>query len=373
MLYRYIIEHGKATITGWEGNMPVHVEIPRQIEEIPVVALADWAFSNQTDLVDLSLPEGLEMVGWYAFSGCSKLESLTLPQTLVELGGSVFKDCFSIKELSLPVGLSRLGPHFAEGCTGLKEIRVEEENNVFKSHRGIVCSKDGKELIVAPTGWAGGFETSAGLESIRGEAFWGCSALEEVRVGPGVRFVGNHGFYGCPIRKLTLSSDLEEIGEWAFGRGKELQELILPTEQELPEALLKELKRSLAGRNLRSFQGTTRSLDLLLDERQKRDLLFAYIMGEIKCSESAKKVYDEKVKEYQAGLFRQILAQDAAAGLYAMDRLGLIHSGNRPFLQEEAARRQSSHVMLYLLEHQNRNRPEEETWEVLDDPWNLDF
>lgn len=372
-MYRYIIEHGKAIITGWEGKMPAHVEIPQQAEGVLVVALADWAFSNQTELVELSLPEGLEVVGWYAFSGCSKLEKLTLPQTLIELGGSALKECTSLKELSLPSGLSRLGPHVAEGCLGLEEIQVEEENEVFRTLQGIVCSKDGKELIMAPPGWNGRFETPSGVEHIRGEAFWGCSSLEEVRVGPGVRFVGNHGFYGCPIRKLTLSSDLEEIGEWAFGRGKELRELILPTEQELPEHLLKELKRSLAGRTLRSFEGTARSMDLLLDERQKRDLLFAYIMGETKVSESGKKVYDEKVKETQEGLFRQILAQDAAAGLYTMDRLGLIHSGNRSYLQEEAARRQSSHVMLYLLEHQNRNRPEEETWEVLDDPWNLDF
>lgn len=372
-MYQYIIENARAIITRWDGKMPARMEIPQQVDGYPVYALGDWAFANQTELVDLVLPEGLEVVGWYAFSGCSKLNKLTLPQSLVELGGSVFKECTALKDLHLPSGLSRLGPHFSEGCLRLEKIQVHEDNENFMAVEGIVYSKDGKELIGAPPGWKGRFHTPPGLEKIRGEAFWGCSTLEEVHLGLGVKIVGNHGFYGCPIKKLVLSPDLTEIGEWAFGRGKQLQELQLPTERELPEHLLKELKRSLEGRNLRSFEGTARSMDLLLDERQKGDLLFAYIVGELQLSHEAAKVYDHKVKEYQDVLFRKIMAQDAASGLYVMDRLGLIHTGNQSVLQDEAARRQSSHVMLYLLEHQNRNRSGEESWEVFDDPWNLDF
>lgn len=372
-LFVYQVVNGFAHITGWEGPMLPQLIIPQTLDGHPVVAIEQWAFGYQNTLEEVRLPEGLETLGWYAFAGCTGLRSLELSSTLREIGGSALKNCTKLNRLMLPSSLKVLGPHFLEGCSALKRLDVMDGHPDYKEINGILYTKDEKELLLAPTAWEGTYRSVPGLKRIAGEAFWGCTRVEGVQLEATVKSVGNHAFYGCPLKNLKLSEGLTDIGEWAFGRGRQLERLTLPIKESLPDGVLAGLRRILEGRTLHFFAGSEGAMERLFDERQKMALLVAYAVGDFHVKSEGATVYEQGLVRYKDGIFRKLLETDGVDGLYTMERLGLIDSGNLHRLLEEASRRRASHCVLYLLEVQHRRYGLEESIKGLDDKWDIDF
>lgn len=87
------------------------VEIPAQIEEKEVYALADYAFSDarrtkqRTDAIsgsklkEVCLPDTLREIGGYAFYGCWNLERMELYHSMSDIAGGAFTGCHRLKEL----------------------------------------------------------------------------------------------------------------------------------------------------------------------------------------------------------------------------------------------------------------------------------
>lgn len=368
-MFIYHIVENKVHITGWEGNYPSRLDVPETLGGDPVSTVEEWAFANAMELETLSLPEGLEELGWYALDGCRHLTHVELPDTLWKLGGSAFKNCSSLKSLRLPAGLTELGSHFVEGCSALETFEISADNQKFKEMDGIVYDRSGKTLICAPPGWLGEYISKSGLERIEGEAFWGCGNVEGIELDESVEVVGNHAFYACPIKSLTLSKGLREMGEWAFGRGAFLKELKLPVETELPDDVLAKLRRCLEGRELQLFQGSLRALDRLFDERQKAELVFSYAVKRMPANAEASKVYDIILGQKKEKILQKIFDRDAVEGLHTMEKLGLINTEEIFDLQDQASRKKASHCQLFLLDYQNRKRndglnPGKGKWEI---------
>ena len=87
----YTEKDGKITVTGVKSGTEILV-IPHAIDGKPVVAIADNAFSGSA-LVGISVPEGVESIGWFAFFGCVSLTSVSLPSSLAGIGYDAFANC----------------------------------------------------------------------------------------------------------------------------------------------------------------------------------------------------------------------------------------------------------------------------------------
>lgn len=66
---------GNIEITGYHGSA-ARIVIPQSIEDHPVVAIGDNAFSWASGLVSVTLPEGLLTIGEAAFSWCESLQEI---------------------------------------------------------------------------------------------------------------------------------------------------------------------------------------------------------------------------------------------------------------------------------------------------------
>jgi hypothetical protein len=75
------------TIVGFKGDA-TEIVIPQTIDGLPVTAIGEDAF-NRRGLTKLTLPEGLESIGFFAFSG-NELKTLTIPHTVTIIGGGAF-------------------------------------------------------------------------------------------------------------------------------------------------------------------------------------------------------------------------------------------------------------------------------------------
>lgn len=90
--FTYEVGSNGAVITGYLGK-DGDVSIPARLGGFPVVAISDRAFAGRTDLVSVTLPEGVVTVGWFAFSGCVSLTCVSIPQSVTMIEYGAFENC----------------------------------------------------------------------------------------------------------------------------------------------------------------------------------------------------------------------------------------------------------------------------------------
>ena len=73
-----------------------------------VTGIGDAAFNGCSQLLKVSLPEGVEVIGNNSFSQTS-LSEITLPHSLKQIGEYAFMDCSSIKTMIVPEGVETIG------------------------------------------------------------------------------------------------------------------------------------------------------------------------------------------------------------------------------------------------------------------------
>lgn len=88
----YVVENGKATVTSYVGKA-TSVTVPSEINGYAVVAVGDRAFMDRTDVVSVTLPDGVQKLGWFAFSGCVSLQSVELPDSVNVISYGAFDNC----------------------------------------------------------------------------------------------------------------------------------------------------------------------------------------------------------------------------------------------------------------------------------------
>lgn len=96
----------------------------------------------------ISCPEGITHVAKYAFYGCRELIQVEFPASLEKIGLDAFDDCPS-----------------------LNNILVKEGSPGYLSVNGILCSRDGKELVTWPGARESGGAVPEGVETIKMGAF----------------------------------------------------------------------------------------------------------------------------------------------------------------------------------------------------------
>jgi hypothetical protein len=90
--FTYAIQNGAAVISAYIGNER-EVRVPSTLDGYPVCAISDRAFSNQTGLLSVTLPDGITSIGWFAFSGCIALERVHIPASVRTIAYGAFENC----------------------------------------------------------------------------------------------------------------------------------------------------------------------------------------------------------------------------------------------------------------------------------------
>ena len=135
-----------------------------------VEGVADHAFSGCTQLVSVTISEGVEFVDSQAFSDCTALETVVLPDSITQLGTYTFNDCSALKEVTLPAGLENLESGVFENCTSLASIKLP-----------------------------------SGLKTM-GWSFVGCTALTSVSIPAGLTAFDGYAFQYCPLTSVSVAA-----------------------------------------------------------------------------------------------------------------------------------------------------------------------
>ncbi len=155
--------------------------------------IAEGAFENRTDLVEIKLPDEVRHIEAYAFAGCTKLRSVSLPDGILKIGTNAFLDC---KNLQL----------HTEGVCGY----LGNENNPRLALVELASDAVGNTELVIPEGTRilldgvfyyflglGSAVLPNSLEIVSDGAFYHCENMTSIRLGAGIKKIGKNAFYGC--------------------------------------------------------------------------------------------------------------------------------------------------------------------------------
>ena len=223
--YKYTVDKGKATITGYNLDDTTILVVPNFINTFPVINIADFAFSLKKTLRTVIILDGIETIGGYAFGGCNSIENISLPSTLKTMSNS-FADCSLLKSISIPENVNEMSKSAFSGCTSLESINVDENNNTYHSFGNCLIETASKILVQGCKNSI--IPNDGSVISIHSSAFSGCDIVN-ISIPSGIKEIPNGLFYDCTLlQEIILPNTLLEIGSNAFSNCVSLSAIVIP-------------------------------------------------------------------------------------------------------------------------------------------------
>lgn len=203
----------------WAGQRG---EIRTVIIEEGVTSVGQAAFSNCTELTEISLPAGLRRIEQSGFSGCTALRKISLPANLEYIGINAFYQCTALTTLHIPAKVSFVAPTAFNACTGLTAFTVAAGNSVYSAGSdGVLMKSGGAVLYRYPPGKpAAAYTVADGVSGIWQNAFANCEKLEELVLPASVQTCETDAFQLIrSLKKLTVYSPALPIDSVKFPTG----------------------------------------------------------------------------------------------------------------------------------------------------------
>lgn len=161
--YRAVDDH--IEITGNKNGLSI-LEIPAEIDGLPVTKIAPGAFKN-TLILEVFLPVTIEEIGDEAFSGCTALQQFHFSPVLQSIGKRAFYGCSKLKVIIIPDTVTEIGEEAFAACD-LQNVILP--NGLHTIRQGLFAQNGSLDTISIP----------AGVERIEKQAFSGCDALQYI-------------------------------------------------------------------------------------------------------------------------------------------------------------------------------------------------
>ena len=199
-----------------------------------VRSIEGHAFAECRNLANVTIANGMEIIGNYAFEGCTALEGITIPDSVTGMGRGVFTGCTSLLEIDFGSGIQEIMPFMCHNCSALERV-VFGDKLIGIGESAFWCCANLCDIAFPKS-----------LKDIQKNAFWGCSSLVSVEL-PKCE-VGSLAFFGCTSLKsftidgaeqllpkllassrrlLGASDDSSKIGSLALYRCTELESVTL--------------------------------------------------------------------------------------------------------------------------------------------------
>lgn len=189
---------------------------------------AHHLYLNDTEVTDLTIPEGITAIGNYAFQGCTGLTSVTIPNTVTIIGNFAFDGCTGIKSVNIPNSVTEIGDLAFENCSGLTDISISDSVTkigpaAFEGCTGLTSLYIGKSVMIIHDF---AFRYCSGLTTVKIPdsvaylgmyAFEYCTGLKTVSIGKSVRTIDSGAFKGCSgLKSIKIPDSVTEMGGGVF-------------------------------------------------------------------------------------------------------------------------------------------------------------
>lgn len=212
-----------AYVSGLEFTEGNYLVIPAVSPSgFPVRGIGEEAFKDHTELVRVTVPEGVDTINPRAFYFCSSLVTVDLPGTLSQIHSMAFAGCSSLTALELPDGLSRIGSYAFSLCASLREIELPDQLGYLEPYAFRKCGSLTSVTIPATVN-----QSMKGFAYLLEGTFYDCVSLETVILPDNLDRIGEKCFAGClSLQRLELPNQIN-VDDYAFANCTALTEVIV--------------------------------------------------------------------------------------------------------------------------------------------------
>ena len=199
--FKYEVDFGKATITGYKGTVPTVLVIPPFIDPFPVEGIRKDAFSNNRQIVKVIFFNGIESIT--GFNGCDGIKDIYIPESVKSIGEYAFNECYNLRSVIFEENsqCKTIGA-YAFRSTHLTHIKIPSAVQCIEEDAFSRCSYL-QEIT---------FEELSQCNSIGSSAFWGCEALRGIAIPDSVKDIGNRAFGNCSSLRYNTYMNASYIG-----------------------------------------------------------------------------------------------------------------------------------------------------------------
>lgn len=177
------------------------IEIPKEIDGVPVTEIAERAFMNE-GIETIALPEGLVTIRKQAFEGCDCLDCVSFPSSLRKIEENAFHDCTYLETVTFNEGLEIIEDSAFQN-TIIERLTLPDSLITIGMEAFNEC-----EL----------FEVNLGskLQTIELGAFANNGKLENINFPEGLKTIGPVAFENCGLVSVILPNGLTYLDFAAF-------------------------------------------------------------------------------------------------------------------------------------------------------------
>ena len=177
------------------------------------------AFKDCKSLSSIDIPYTLTTIGIYAFAGCEKLEKVIV-RDLVSWCKISFKNEYAnplalahhyyisenteIEELSIPEGIGSIGKYAFYGASFIKSCVIPKDIKDVSPYAFAQCTSLSSIFL------------NDGIENIKEYAFYNCNKLEVVEIPNSVISIENYAFGDTHLNSLYVGTGVTSIASRAF-------------------------------------------------------------------------------------------------------------------------------------------------------------
>lgn len=228
---QYNVYSDHIEIFGYNSNSTnevTDVEIPAEIDGLPVTTICNMAFYADSAITSVTIPDSVTTIGHSAFVSCTGLTTMTIPDSVTSMSYSTFSGCSNLISVTLSDNITSLELNTFKNCSSL--VSVDLPANLKTIGQGAFASTAFTEIVIPEGVTEIGKESFNGckslisvtipssVETIVGWAFGGCSALSEVNLSEGLKTIGMAAFNSCSaLKTIVIPESVESVGDDAFG------------------------------------------------------------------------------------------------------------------------------------------------------------
>ena len=210
-----------------------------------VTSIGDYVFANCSNLSSITVStnndyfcsiDGVlfnrDISALICYPAAKKNNSYAVPNGVKYIYDDAFSDCSNLMNITIPDSVTYIGIYtFSDVSSNLTSISVSSNNSFYCSVDGVLFNKDITELIRYPMKKANSsYVIPNSVLSINENAFLGCSNLMNITIPESVTYIGSFSVSFCPnLTNITIPSTISSISPYAFSGCSSLTKIVIPT------------------------------------------------------------------------------------------------------------------------------------------------
>ncbi len=236
----YNIENGEASVTygdnyylalRYTGDIVIPPSVIVNGEPYAVTSIGEYAFSECSQLANVSLPNTIKSIDQFAFSNCAGLTDIAIPNSVTSIGKRAFAYCTGLISLVIPSNVTFIGEEAFSNCNGIIEVSLSPNSDLRIGSGAFWCSGIAYVKTTDITKWCLiDFENRYSNPCAFGrDLYIGSKKIVRLEIPEGVKKIRNYAFCGCGFESVVVPPTIVSIGDFAFTSCNNLVDISIPT------------------------------------------------------------------------------------------------------------------------------------------------